>query len=87
MVICNLIEQKRRISIAKSKNICNFAARILFFYDIESIAVFDAVNRLVEERKVNAKTLQLPLANYSSGTYFITITTPKGKLNKKFVVQ
>ena len=31
MVICNLIEQKRRISIAKSKNICNFAARILFF--------------------------------------------------------
>ncbi|MDY5799512.1 MAG: T9SS type A sorting domain-containing protein, partial [Candidatus Onthomorpha sp.] len=56
-------------------------------YDIESIAVFDVLNRLVEERKVNSKTLQLPLANYAQGTYFITITTPKGKLNKKFVVQ
>ena len=29
----------------------------------------------------------LPLANYAQRTYFITITTPKGKLNKKFVVQ
>ena len=28
--ISRLIEQKRRISIAKSENICNFAARILF---------------------------------------------------------
>ena len=31
MVIFHLTEQKFRISIAKSENICNFAARILFF--------------------------------------------------------
>ena len=67
-------------------NPANEVLNVACDYDIESIAVFDAVNRLVEERKVNAKTLQLSLANYSSGTYFITITTPKGKLNKKFVV-
>ena len=41
----------------------------------------------IEERKVNAKTLKLPPAKYYLGTYFITITTVKGKLNKKFVVQ
>ena len=68
-------------------NPANEVLNVACDYDIESIAVFDAVNRLVEERKVNSKTLQLPLANYAQGTYFITITTPKGKLNKKFVVQ
>ena len=68
-------------------NPANEVLNVACDYDIESIAVFDAVNRLVEERKVNSKTLQLPLANYAQGTYFITITTPKGKLNKKIVVQ
>ena len=68
-------------------NPANEVVNVACDYDIESIAVFDAVNRLVEERKVNSKTLQLSLANYAQGTYFITITTPKGKLNKKFVVQ
>ena len=68
-------------------NPANEVLNVACDYDIESIAVFDAVNRLVEERKVNSKTLQLSLANYAQGTYFITITTPKGKLNKKFVVQ
>ena len=68
-------------------NPANEVLNVACDYDIESIAVFDVLNRLVEERKVNSKTLQLPLANYAQGTYFITITTPKGKLNKKFVVQ
>ena len=68
-------------------NPANEVLNVACDYDIESIAVFDALNRLVEERKVNSKTLQLPLANYASGTYFITITTEKGRLNKKFVVQ
>ena len=68
-------------------NPANEVLNVACDYDIESIAVFDVLNRLVEERKVNSKTLQLSLANYAQGTYFITITTPKGKLNKKFVVQ
>ena len=68
-------------------NPANEVLNVACDYDIESIAVFDVLNRLVEERKVNSKTLQLSLANYAQGTYFITITTEKGKLNKKFVVQ
>ena len=68
-------------------NPANEVLNVACDYDIESVAVFDVLNRLVEERKVNSKTLQLSLANYAQGTYFITITTPKGKLNKKFVVQ
>ena len=68
-------------------NPANEVLNVACDYDIESIAVFDAVNRLVEERKVNSKNVQISLANYAQGTYFITITTPKGKLNKKFVVQ
>ena len=78
-----LLEKAVRVYPNPANEVLNVACD----YDIESIAVFDAVNRLVEERKVNSKTLQLPLANYAQGTYFITITTPKGKLNKKFVVQ
>ena len=78
-----LLEKAVRVYPNPANEVLNVACD----YDIESIAVFDAVNRLVEERKVNSKTLQLSLANYAQGTYFITITTPKGKLNKKFVVQ
>ena len=78
-----LLEKAVRVYPNPANEVLNVACD----YDIESIAVFDAINRLVEERKVNSKTLQLPLANYASGTYFITITTEKGKLNKKFVVQ
>ncbi len=78
-----LLEKAVRVYPNPANEVLNVACD----YDIESIAVFDVLNRLVEERKVNAKTLQLPLANYAQGTYFITITTPKGKLNKKFVVQ
>ena len=78
-----LLERAVRVYPNPANEVLNVACD----YDIESIAVFDVLNRLVEERKVNSKTLQLSLANYAQGTYFITITTPKGKLNKKFVVQ
>ncbi len=78
-----LLEKAVRVYPNPANEVLNVACD----YDIESIAVFDVLNRLVEERKVNSKTLQLPLINYAPGTYFITITTEKGKLNKKFVVQ
>ena len=78
-----LLEKAVRVYPNPASEVLNVACD----YDIEGVAVFDVLNRLVEERKVNSKTLQLPLANYAQGTYFITITTPKGKLNKKFVVQ
>ena len=78
-----LLEKAVRVYPNPANEVLNVACD----YDIEGVAVFDVLNRLVEERKVSSKTLQLPLANYASGTYFITITTEKGKLNKKFVVQ
>ncbi len=78
-----LLEKAVRVYPNPANEILNVACD----YDIESVAVFDVLNRLVEERKVNSKTLQLSLINYAQGTYFITITTEKGKLNKKFVVQ
>ncbi|MDD7575609.1 MAG: T9SS type A sorting domain-containing protein [Bacteroidales bacterium] len=78
-----LLEKAVRLYPNPANEVLNLACD----YDIATVAVFDVLNRLVEERKVNAKTLQLSLANYAQGTYFITITTPKGKLNKKFVVQ
>ena len=78
-----LLERAVRVYPNPANEVLNVACD----YDIESITVFDVLNRLVEERKVNSKTLQISLANYPQGTYFITITTPKGKLNKKFVVQ
>ena len=78
-----LLEKAVRVYPNPANEILNVACD----YDIEGVAVFDVQNRLVEERKVSSKTLQLPLANYASGTYFITITTEKGRLNKKFVVQ
>lgn len=77
------LEKAVRVYPNPAKTVLN----IVCDYDIESIAVFDCLNRLIEERKTNSGILQLPLANYSSGTYFITITTDKGRLNKKFVVQ
>ena len=78
-----LLEKAVRLYPNPANEVLNLACD----YDIATVAVFDVLNRLVEERKVNSKTLQLSLANYAQGTYFITITTPKGKLNKKFVVQ
>ena len=78
-----LLEKAVRVYPNPANEVLNVACD----YDIESVAVFDVLNRLVEERKVSSKTLQLPLINYASGTYFITITTEKGRLNKKFVVQ
>ena len=78
-----LLEKAVRVYPNPANEVLNVACD----YDIESVAVFDVLNRLVEERKVSSKTLQMPLINYASGTYFITITTEKGRLNKKFVVQ
>jgi hypothetical protein len=55
-------------------------------YNILSIEVFDAMNRFIERKELNATTLQLNIGKYQSGTYFIRIKTDKGLVKKKFIV-
>jgi hypothetical protein len=55
-------------------------------YNILSIEVFDAMNRFIECKELNATTLQLNISKYQSGTYFIRIKTDKGLVKKKFIV-
>ena len=55
-------------------------------YNILSIEVFDAMNRFIERKELNSKTLQLNISKYQAGTYFIRIKTDKGLVKKKFIV-
>ena len=55
-------------------------------YNILEIEVFDALNRLIERKSLNTKSLQLNVSEYKSGTYILRIKTDKGKIDKKFIV-
>ena len=55
-------------------------------YNILSVEVFDVMNRFIERKELNAKSLQLNISKYQSGTYFIRIKTDKGLVKKKFIV-
>lgn len=55
-------------------------------YNILSIEVFDVMNRFIERKELNSKTLQLNISKYQAGTYFIRIKTDKGLVKKKFIV-
>lgn len=55
-------------------------------YNILSVEVFDVMNRFIERKELNAKSLQLNISKYQSGTYFIRIKTDKGFVKKKFIV-
>ena len=55
-------------------------------YNILSIEVFDAMNRFIERKESNSKSLQLNIGKYQAGTYFIRIKTDKGLVKKKFIV-
>lgn len=55
-------------------------------YNILSVEVFDVMNRFIERKELNAKSLQLNISKYQAGTYFIRIKTDKGLVKKKFIV-
>ncbi|MEE1189914.1 MAG: T9SS type A sorting domain-containing protein, partial [Bacteroidales bacterium] len=55
-------------------------------YNILSVEVFDVMNRFIERKELNSKSLQLNISKYQSGTYFIRIKTDKGLVKKKFIV-
>ncbi len=83
IVSADLLDKAVSLYPNPAKEVLNIASD----YNVLSIAVYDLLNRLVEEREVNSKTLQISLANYSSGSYFAKIRTDKGTLTKKFVVR
>ena len=56
-------------------------------YNIQNIAIFDAMNRLVEEREVNAKHIRISLAKRPSAVYFIKVRTDRGSTMRKFVIR
>ena len=56
-------------------------------YNILNIAIFDAMNRLVEEREVNAKNVRISLAKRPSAVYFIKVRTDRGYTMRKFVIR
>ena len=56
-------------------------------YNILNVAIFDAVNRLVEEKEVNAKSVRISLAERPSGVYFINVRTDRGSTMRKVIVR
>ena len=56
-------------------------------YNILNVEIFDAMNRLVEEREVNAKSVRISLAQRSAGVYFIKVRTDRGSTMRKFVIR
>ena len=56
-------------------------------YNILNVAIFDAMNRLVEEKEVNAKNIRISLAQRSAGVYFIKVRTDRGSTMRKFVIK
>jgi hypothetical protein len=55
--------------------------------NIIGIEIRDEVGRLLEERRVNERNLQLNVSNYSAGTYVVVVITEKGRIGKKVIVQ
>ena len=56
-------------------------------YNILNVAIFDAMNRLVEEKEVNAKNIRISLAQRPAGVYFIKVLTDRGSTMRKFVIR
>ena len=56
-------------------------------YNILNVAIFDAMNRLVEEKEVNAKNIRISLAKRPSAVYFIKVRTDRGSTMRKFVIR
>lgn len=55
--------------------------------NIIGIEIRNEVGRLLEERRVNERNLQLNVSNYSAGTYVVVVITEKGRIGKKIIVQ
>jgi hypothetical protein len=52
-----------------------------------SVTLFDALGRMVGTFQfANERTLQIPVANLKSGTYFVKINTEKYTATKKLIV-
>ena len=78
-----LSEESVRVYPNPASDVLNVASD----YNILNIAIFDAMNRLVEEREVNAKNIRISLAKRPSAVYFIKVRTDRGSTMRKFVIK
>jgi hypothetical protein len=79
------VELENRVTISPNpaKDVLNISCDD----NIIGIEIRDEVGRLLEERKVNERNLQLNVSNYSAGTYVVVVITEKGRIGKKIIVQ
>lgn len=79
------IELENRVTISPipAKDVLNISCDD----NILEIEIRDEAGRLLEERKVNERNLQLNVSNYSAGTYVVVVITEKGRIGKKVIVQ
>ncbi len=68
-------------------NPANDVLNINSAYAIKKVEIYDALNRLVERRKVNNKNIQIDISNLSVGSYIVKINTAKGNVKKKLIVE
>ena len=68
-------------------NPANDVLNINSAYAIKKVEIYDALNRLVERRKVNNKNIQIDISNLSAGSYVVKINTAKGSVKKKLIVE
>jgi hypothetical protein len=79
------VELENRVTISPNpaKDVLNISCDD----NIIGIEIRDEVGRLLEERRVNERNLQLNVSNYSAGTYVVVVITDKGRIGKKIIVQ
>ncbi|MBO5963797.1 MAG: T9SS type A sorting domain-containing protein, partial [Bacteroidales bacterium] len=77
------LEKSVTVSPIPTKDVLNISCD----NNIIGIEIRDGVGRLLEERKVNERNLQLNVSNYSAGTYVVVVITEKGRIGKKVIVQ
>lgn len=77
------LEESVTVSPTPAKDVLNIGCDD----NIIGIEIRDEVGRLLEERKVNERNLQLNVSNYSAGTYVVVVITEKGRIGKKVIVQ
>lgn len=77
------LENRVTISPIPAKDVLNIGCDD----NIIGIEIRDEAGRLLEERRVNERNLQLNVSNYSAGTYVVVVITEKGRIGKKVIVQ
>lgn len=83
VISVELLEENIEIYPNPAKDVLNINSA----FAIKEVEIYDALNRLIETRKANARNIQINLANYKAGSYIVKINTTKGSVKKKLIVK